>query len=230
MKIKLIIAVLAVGVLAACSNKDKTEENSKSMKIENEIDSLSYSLGVNIASSMKTQGVEKINTAALSKAMDDVFASGELAIGEEAANGLIQAYFSKLQAAKAEEISAPGKAFLEANKKKEGVVELPSGLQYRIIKEGNGPKPTLTDKVKTHYHGTTIDGKVFDSSVERGEPISFPVTGVIKGWTEALQLMPVGSKWELVIPYDLAYGERGSGPKIGPYATLIFEVELLGIE
>lgn len=230
MKTKLVISVLLVSILAACTNTDKTDISSTNMKLENEIDSVSYSLGVNIATSMKSQGVESINTAALSKAMDDVFGSADLAIDETEANGFIQAYFSKLQAAKSEGDKSAGRDFLEANKKKEGVIELPSGLQYRIITEGAGPKPQLTDKVKTHYHGTTIEGKVFDSSVDRGEPISFPLTGVIKGWTEALQLMPVGSKWELVIPYDLAYGEKGQGPLIGPYATLVFEVELLGIE
>jgi FKBP-type peptidyl-prolyl cis-trans isomerase FklB len=109
------------------------------------------------------------------------------------------------------------------------VITLPSGLQYEIMKTGEGPKPTLEDKVTTHYHGTLIDGTVFDSSVDRGEPASFPVNGVIKGWTEALQLMPVGSKWKLFVPYDLAYGERGTGPQIGPYTTLIFEVELISI-
>jgi FKBP-type peptidyl-prolyl cis-trans isomerase FklB len=122
-----------------------------------------------------------------------------------------------------------GKKFLADNSKRENVITLPSGLQYEIIKAGEGPKPNLEDKVTTHYHGTLIDGTVFDSSVDRGEPASFPVNGVIKGWTEALQLMPVGSKWKLFVPYDLAYGERGTGPQIGPYTTLIFEVELISI-
>jgi FKBP-type peptidyl-prolyl cis-trans isomerase FklB len=231
MKTKLIIvSVLIVGVIAAFSFTDKTDKKPKTMKLENEIDSVSYSLGVNIATSMNSQGVEGLNTAVLAKAMDDVFASSDLEIDEVKANGLIQSYFTKLQGVKTEKDQAAGRIFLEENKKKDGVVELASGLQYRILKAGTGPKPLLTDKVKTHYHGTTIDGKVFDSSVEKGQPISFPLTGVIKGWTEALQLMPVGSKWELVIPYDLAYGERGQGPDIGPYATLVFEVELLGIE
>ncbi|NPA38091.1 MAG: FKBP-type peptidyl-prolyl cis-trans isomerase [Chlorobi bacterium] len=122
-----------------------------------------------------------------------------------------------------------GKKFLEENKKKEGVIETESGLQYEILKEGNGPKPKLTDKVKCHYKGTLIDGTQFDSSYDRGKPAVFNVNGVIKGWTEALQMMPVGSKWKLYIPADLAYGKRGSEPKIGPNETLIFEVELLEI-
>ncbi|MFM2190432.1 MAG: hypothetical protein RL491_818, partial [Bacteroidota bacterium] len=123
-----------------------------------------------------------------------------------------------------------GTAFLSENGKKSGVKTLPSGLQYSIIKEGKGPKPKETDMVKTHYHGTLIDGTVFDSSVERKEPATFPVNGVIKGWVEALQLMPVGSKWKLFIPSDLAYGDAGSPPTIGPGETLVFEVELLSIE
>ena len=122
-----------------------------------------------------------------------------------------------------------GRKFLAANSKNEKVVTLESGLQYEVIKAGEGAKPSLNDQVTTHYHGTLIDGTVFDSSVERGQPASFPVNGVIKGWTEALQLMNVGSKWRLFVPYDLAYGERGAGPQIGPFTTLIFEVELISI-
>jgi FKBP-type peptidyl-prolyl cis-trans isomerase FklB len=123
-----------------------------------------------------------------------------------------------------------GELFLKNNAEKEGVITLESGLQYEVLKKGDGAIPKATDKVKVHYHGTLINGDVFDSSVQRGEPTSFPVTGVIKGWVEALQLMPVGSKWKLFIPSDLAYGERGAGQKIGPGTVLIFEVELLGIE
>jgi FKBP-type peptidyl-prolyl cis-trans isomerase FklB len=123
-----------------------------------------------------------------------------------------------------------GDAFLAANKTKEGVVTLPSGLQYKILKEGTGPKPTPADSVVCNYRGTLIDGKEFDSSYKRGQPATFPVGQVIKGWTEALQLMPVGSKWQLFVPADLAYGDRGAGPDIGPGATLIFEVELISIK
>ena len=123
-----------------------------------------------------------------------------------------------------------GVAFLAANKAKQGVVALPSGLQYQVIKKGAGPTPKVTDTVRTHYHGTLINGTVFDSSVERGEPAEFPVGGVIRGWTEALQLMKVGDKWRLVIPPELAYGPRGAGGKIGPNAVLVFEIELLGIK
>ena len=131
---------------------------------------------------------------------------------------------------KGQENVAKGKAFLEENKKKAGVQTTASGMQYIVMKEGTGAKPGLNDKVTTHYHGTVIDGTVFDSSVERGQPASFPVSGVIPGWTEALQMMPVGSKWKLFLPSELAYGERGAGGKIGPNSVLVFEVELLSID
>jgi len=143
---------------------------------------------------------------------------------------ILNTYFAELQAKQHAGAKEEGEAFLTANKEKEGVVTLPSGLQYQVITEGTGEKPSVNSNVTTHYHGTTIDGKVFDSSVQRGQPASFPVSGVIKGWTEALQLMPVGSKWRLFIPSELAYGERGAGDAIGPHSALIFEVELLSID
>ena len=142
---------------------------------------------------------------------------------------MIQDYFTKQQAAASEGIIKVGADFLAENGKRKGVTTTKSGLQYEIIKKGNGPIPAATDNVETHYHGTLLDGTVFDSSVERGTPIALSVNGVIKGWTEALQLMSVGSKWKLFIPYNLAYGERGAGALIKPYSTLIFEVELISI-
>lgn len=141
----------------------------------------------------------------------------------------ISDHLQKLKAEKTQANKNAGVAFLAENKTKEGVVELPSGLQYQVIIEGSGAKPAINNKVKCHYHGTLIDGTVFDSSVQRGTPIDFPVSGVIKGWVEALQLMPVGSKWKLFIPSHLAYGDNQVGPKIGPGCTLIFDVELLAI-
>ena len=146
-----------------------------------------------------------------------------------AAFKVIQEQMKQEQAAKAQELGGEGAAFLEENAKDPDVVVLESGLQYKILTAGTGEKPVQSSKVRTHYHGTLINGTVFDSSVERGQPAEFPVSGVIAGWTEALQLMPVGSKWRLFVPYNLAYGERGAGGAIGPFATLIFVVELLAI-
>jgi FKBP-type peptidyl-prolyl cis-trans isomerase FklB len=198
-------------------------------KLNNEIDSVSYSLGVNIGENIKTQFPDidlKNFEAAIKDVLDD---NKKPSITGADAQKTIQEYFTKQQAKASESVVEEGKKFLAENSKKENVVTLESGLQYEVIKTGEGAKPTLNDQVTTHYHGTLIDGTVFDSSVERGEPASFPVSGVIKGWTEALQLMNVGSKWRLFVPYDLAYGERGAGPKIGPFTTLIFEVELISI-
>ncbi|NVN94663.1 MAG: FKBP-type peptidyl-prolyl cis-trans isomerase [Bacteroidetes bacterium] len=191
---------------------------------------LSYSLGVSMAFNLKGQGINIENKADFLKGMEAVLTESELAIPEEKIGEIINAYFTELQEQSFAEVKNAGKLFLEENAKKAGVVTLPSGLQYEIITEGKGEKPGLTDVVTTHYHGTLIDGNIFDSSVHRGQPASFPVNGVIKGWTEALQLMAVGSKWKLYVPYQLAYGEQGAGQAIGPYTTLIFEVELLEIQ
>jgi FKBP-type peptidyl-prolyl cis-trans isomerase FklB len=198
-------------------------------KLTNEIDSVSYSLGVNIGENLKTQFPD-INLKNFELAIKDVLDNQkEPKISGADAQKVIQNYFQKQQAKVSESVIEEGKKFLTENSKKVGVVTLESGLQYETIKSGEGAKPTINDQVTTHYHGTLLDGTVFDSSVERGQPATFPVSGVIKGWTEALQLMTVGSKWKLFVPYDLAYGERGAGPKIGPYTTLIFEVELISI-
>lgn len=191
---------------------------------------LSYSLGVSMAFNLKGQGINIENHADFLKGMEAVLTESELAIPEEKIGEIINAYFTELQEQSFAEVKNAGKLFLEENAKREGVVTLPSGLQYEIITEGKGEKPGLTDVVTTHYHGTLIDGNIFDSSVHRGQPASFPVNGVIKGWTEALQLMAVGSKWKLYVPYQLAYGEQGAGQAIGPYTTLVFEVELLDIQ
>ena len=198
-------------------------------KLTNVIDSVSYSLGVNIGENLKTQFPD-INLKNFELAIKDVLDNQkEPKISGADAQKVIQNYFQKQQAKASESVIEEGKKFLTENSKKDGVITLESGLQYEIIKSGEGAKPTINDQVTTHYHGTLLDGTVFDSSVERGQPATFPVSGVIKGWTEALQLMTVGSKWKLFVPYDLAYGERGAGPKIGPYTTLIFEVELISI-
>jgi len=195
-----------------------------------EIEKVSYSLGINIAQNLKSQGFTDVQMNHLTDGLVASFSGAELKMSENEAGEILNAYFQKAQAKNNEGAIKEGLAFLEKNKSKEGVITLSSGLQYEIIKEGSGDKPTLTSTVTTHYHGTTIDGNVFDSSVQRGQPASFPVNGVITGWTEALQLMAVGSKWRLFVPSDLAYGERGAGQDIGPHATLIFEVELLSID
>ena len=203
--------------------------------ITTKTDSVSYALGVLIGKDTKRNvdnvpGADQINTEILMAAFKQAYLDEETKITPEDANSFVQAFFKEQSDIDAQKNLKEGQDFLEANKKKEGVVTLESGLQYEILKEGHGPKPKATDKVKCHYHGTLIDGTVFDSSVDRGKPSTFGVNQVIPGWTEALQLMPVGSKWRLFIPADLAYGERGARGKIKPNSTLIFEVELLDIE
>lgn len=193
------------------------------------MDSLSYSLGVLVAQNLRQQGFDQVNAAQLAEGIADVMGNKPLKVDANNAGRIVQSYAQAQQAKKHEKNIAEGNAFLEANGKRKEVTTLPSGLQYEVLKAGNGPKPTASQSVTVHYHGTLIDGTVFDSSVERGQPATFGVTQVIQGWVEALQLMPEGSKWKLFIPYNLAYGERGAGGKIGPYATLIFEVELLKI-
>ena len=179
---------------------------------------------------MKGQGLQDINVAVFNKGLEAGFLS-KAAIPDSLLDNCIKNYQDKMSQEKITANRALGAAFLAENAKKPGVVKLSSGLQYQVIVAGHDTtKPTLNSKVKVHYHGTLIDGTVFDSSVQRGEPISFPLNGVIKGWQDGLQLMSLGSKWKLFIPSELAYGERSAGPVIGPGSTLIFEVELLGID
>ena len=228
MKIKqLILPAMIISMVAvSCNAQDKTKSDTK---MSNKNDSISYSLGVSIGNNFKTNSLEFVDVDIMAKGMKDVF-GGKSSMTQEQADAAIQAFMGEKEKAKGAENVKKGEEFLAENKKKPGVITTASGLQYMIIKEGTGPKPTLNDKVTTHYHGTLIDGTVFDSSVDRGQPASFPVSGVIPAWTEALQLMPVGSKWKLFAPSNLAYGERGAGGKIGPNTTLIFEVELLSID
>lgn len=199
------------------------------MKYSEELDRVSYCFGLSIASNLISSGVTTINAEAFNDAMTTVFAGNMPEIMPDEANNILQDYFEKLQKERSGKAKAAGEKFLAENKDKEGVVALPSGLQYKILKEGNGPKPKASDTVKCHYEGRLIDGTVFDSSIRRGEPAEFPVGGVIQGWVEALQLMPVGSKWQLYIPSEMAYGSHGAGQAIGPDETLIFDVELLAI-
>lgn len=221
--------VLTVGA-AGCQNAGKKGE----VKLTSRNDSVSYALGVLIGEQNKQQmksapGVDQLDKSILIAAFEQAFMGDSVQIKPEKANAALQKFFTEVSKAEGDKNLKEGEDFLAANKSKAGVVTLPSGLQYEIIKEGTGPKPTAEDNVKCHYHGTTIDGKVFDSSIERGEPATFTVNRVIPGWTEALQLMPVGSKWKLYIPAALAYGERGAGQDIKPNSALIFEVELLEI-
>jgi FKBP-type peptidyl-prolyl cis-trans isomerase FklB len=200
----------------------------------------SYALGMNIGSglgaNLKKQSVE-VDSTLVSQGLKDAMSGGKTRLTEDEAKAVlqeVQTEVQKQQQEKAQKVAAAnkteGEAFLAANKSKDGVVTLPSGLQYKILTAGTGPKPTASDSVKCNYKGTLIDGKEFDSSYKRGQPATFAVGQVIKGWTEALQLMPVGSKWQLFVPSSLGYGERGAGAEIGPNASLIFEVELLSIE
>ncbi len=198
---------------------------------------LSYAIGLSIAQNIKQQGIgDSIKASLLNQAISDVLSNKKPLMTAEEAQNAIQTFFAAQQAKNAPEQSkaaeknaAEGRAFLAENKKRSTVVELPSGLQYEVIKEGTGDMPKASDEVTTHYHGTLINGDVFDSSVDRGQPATFPVGGVIPAWVEALQLMKTGSKWKLYCPSNLAYGSQGAGGKIGPNTTLIFEVELISI-
>jgi FKBP-type peptidyl-prolyl cis-trans isomerase FklB len=196
----------------------------------------SYAIGLSIGKSLKRDGVEP-DLEALAKGLADATKGAKALLTPAEINEAMDAFQRELaakQAARRKELTEKnqkeGEAFLAANKKKEGVQTTASGLQYKVIREGTGKVPKVADTVKTHYRGTLLDGTVFDSSYDRGEPAAFQVGGVIPGWTEALQLMKVGSKWQIFVPANLAYAERGSGPDIGPHATLVFEIELLGIE
>ena len=198
--------------------------------LKTKMEKVSYSLGVSVANSVKAQGLENVDAQAIGQAFADVFEGKKLAISEEEANVILQEHFQKLSNKALETNSEAGKAFLAENAKRDKVTTTASGLQYEVLVEGEGYSPKPTDEVTVHYHGTLIDGSVFDSSVERGQPATFPVNGVIAGWVEALQLMKPGAKYKLFIPSDLAYGERGAGQMIGPNSTLIFEVELISVK
>lgn len=225
--------IVAVGLLIASATvmaqtKKTATPAAPQAIMKNELDSVSYAIGASLANFYKSQGIDQLNITMVTKALNDAMKATTL-LNEEQVNMSITNYLQKIKAAKMEKTKSEGIAFLTENKTKEGVNSLPSGLQYQVLTAGNGPKPGPDDRVKCHYHGMLIDGTVFDSSVERGQPAVFPVSGVIKGWVEALQLMPVGSKWRLFIPAELAYGDRGAGAKILPGSALIFDVELLEI-
>jgi FKBP-type peptidyl-prolyl cis-trans isomerase FklB len=218
---------------AASAPATKTQ---KPMTLDTQKDKLSYAIGMNFGASLRKQSVE-VDPNVLVKGLKDSLAGSKTLLTDEESHTLITGLQADMRKKQEEKMAQAGDSnlkqgqeFLAANKSKDGVVTLPSGLQYKILQAGSGAKPTSSDSVVCNYRGTTIDGKEFDSSYKRGQPATFPVSGVIKGWTEALQLMPVGSKWQLFIPGDLAYGARGAGPDIGPNATLVFEVELISIQ
>jgi FKBP-type peptidyl-prolyl cis-trans isomerase FklB len=217
--------------LAVCQGNSQEKVQLKSQK-----DSVSYAIGLDIGLKFRQQSID-VDLDLVARGIMDVDSSGRRLLTEDQAQSVINTFQRQLMAkrdstnkALGEKNKKDGEAFLAENEKKEGVIALPSGLQYKVLKEGNGRKPRADETVTVNYRGTLIDGTEFDSSIKRGEPSSFRVNGVIKGWTEALQLMPVGSKWQLFIPSDLAYGERGAGQVIPPNSTLIFEVELLSIK
>jgi FKBP-type peptidyl-prolyl cis-trans isomerase FklB len=231
-----LIMILAIGVsaqtkpaskkVATAAKKPAASATAPVMK--NALDSFSYALGLSMAGFYREQGITDINTALVTKALKDV-KTGKPLLDDAQINSCIVNFMQMKKGEVAGPVKKEGQAFLDSNKKQSGVVTLPSGLQYKVIKEGTGPKPTASDKVKVHYQGSLINGKVFDSSIQRGEPVTFGVSEVIPGWTEALQLMPVGSKWQLFIPSDLGYGDAGAGNDIKPGSTLLFDVELLEI-
>ena len=194
------------------------------------MDKISYALGLSMGQNLMGSGVESLNYQDLAAGIEDVLTHAQPKITYQEAQQVLNTFFQELEQKIAGAAKADGEKFLAENAKREGVKVTPSGLQYEILEPSLGQKPKATDTVRVHYEGTLIDGTVFDSSYKRGESISFPLNGVIKGWTEGLQLMPVGSKYKLYIPYELGYGERGAGQSIPPYAALIFTVELLGIE
>lgn len=193
------------------------------------MDKFSYAIGLGIGQNLLAMGAKGINVDDFAQAISAVLNGEKTAISHNEAREIVNKFFEELESKQNAVHIEEGKKFLEENAKKEGIITLPSGLQYEILKEGNGKKATATDQVKCHYEGTLLDGTLFDSSVQRGEPAVFGVSQVIPGWVEALQLMPEGSKWKLYIPSDLAYGAQGAGQMIPPHSTLIFEVELIQV-
>ncbi|RRJ83242.1 FKBP-type peptidyl-prolyl cis-trans isomerase [Aestuariirhabdus litorea] len=193
---------------------------------------VSYGIGRQMGDQLRENSFEGVDIELVKRGLGDAFNGLASAVSAQELQGAFQVISERVRAAQAEQhkaLAAEGEQFLAQNAEREGVVVLESGLQYEILEEGDGDKPGLNSTVRTHYHGSLVNGTVFDSSVERGQPAEFPVSGVIRGWTEALQLMPTGSKWRLYIPYQLAYGEQGSHGAIPPFAALIFEVQLLDI-
>jgi len=224
-RLVLLVVLGTIGSYSVAQTKTKTPAKPVQPVLKNSLDSFSYAVGMSIAIHYKEFGVTNLNTAAVINGVNDVLKNKNVAFTSDQAN-----YINKLMAAKADENRKAGEAFLNANRSKPGIQSLPSGMQYQVIREGNGKIPTAADTVTVHYTGTLIDGFIFDSSVDRGAPATFTVGGVIKGWTEALQMMKEGSRWKLFIPADLAYGNYSPpGSNIPPGSVLIFDVELISV-
>ena len=222
------VLVVVLALSASC------QQGGKAVKLESNVDSVSYAIGVIIGSQNvdqlgKAPSGDEINKEVMAAGFRSSLLEEDSIISPEQAQTIVQKFFEGAGEREAQKSLEEGNAFLEKNKAREGVTTTASGLQYEVLTAGTGPLPTATDQVRVHYHGTLIDGKVFDSSVDRGEPVVFGVGQVIPGWTEALQLMPVGSKWKIYLPSEIAYGAQGAGSDIGPNAVIIFEVELLEI-
>lgn len=231
------ILLLAVTVVMGndCWGKKKKKKKKKKNKTEqvmdlnNDIDKASYSLGINIAKNLKTQGLDSVNVKAIAEGFQHVYFGDSTLMTNEEAEQFLNSFFQGIKEKQAAKLREEGEKFLAENAKKEGIITTASGLQYEVVQMGEGEKPAVTDQVEVHYEGTLVDGTVFDSSIKRGQPAKFGLNQVIPGWTEGLQLMPVGSKFRFYIPSNLGYGERGAGGQIGPHATLIFDVELISI-
>ena len=226
--IGIFLVIFSIGCTPKTADKVMVEETVEEVIIEN-MDTLSYGLGILVAQNLKSQGFKGLNADDMATAINDVLEGKSLKLDEASANQVVQDYLAKKDAAQHGTAIEEGAKFLAENGKRPEVTTTESGLQYEVLKEGSGATPKPSDKVQVHYHGTLLNGEVFDSSVDRGTPATFGVTQVIQGWVEGLQLMKEGAKYRFYIPYNLAYGSRGAGGKIGPYATLIFDVELLKI-
>lgn len=234
---KILIIICIISVTSAKAQVKKTATTKKTVTtnasapiFKNAMDSFSYAIGLEGASYYQSQGATAVNSALVKRAFDDIYGNKKLLLTPEQSTMTIQKKLMEYMSSKNSKVKAEGSKFLADNKKRPGVVEMPSGLQYEIIKQGTGEKPKVTDTVKAHYAGRIVNGtEDFDNSYKRGEPLVIPVGRVIQGWVEALQLMPVGSKWKLFIPSHIGYGERGAGHAIPGGATLIFEIELIEI-
>ena len=227
----ILVMMLVVPCLApSCNKKTQPANGSADAKLDSRIDSVSYGLGVTLAQNFQQRGLDSLNVDLMASAVKSSLEGDSTKMGLQESGQLVSEFMRARQKANSKGALKKSQAFLDENAEKEGVKVAESGLQYKVLEEGDGPSPDANDKVTVHYEGTLVDGSIFDSSLKRGEPATFPVNRVIPGWTEALQMMQEGDKWKLFIPPDLAYGEQGAGQSIGPNEALIFEVELIEVE